>query len=717
MKPEEKKEYLEKYKRQKEDGVPFFPDIIFKDAVIALVVFLGLIALAALLGAPLEARANPGDTTYTPRPEWYFLFLFQFLKYFPGKLEVIGAFLVPTLLILGLLALPVLDRSSRRHFAGRPLVMATTGIIGAGIVILSVLALREAPPPSQITEGDQTAALYTANCAACHGPSISVPVGTNLHAIIAQGKHEGMPSWSSDLSTDQIDALAGFILSPGGSRLFTQFCAKCHEAPELVAGNPLQLKSALNDGSQFAPHQDADIADWTSAMSPEERTTLLNFLIAPDGQRLFAINCSSCHGRSVAFSGTPEELREIIRQGGQHLEMPAWRERLTPQQVDVLARYVVQPAAAPEGAPLFEQYCTICHGERIPAATEIDQAKQIIAQGGAHVDMPVWGDVLTPEQLDALVNYTLTASSGTPLEVGQTLFEKNCSPCHGDFGEGGPNPTRQGDIIMPISSSEYLKTRDDFTLRSIISQGQPNFGMSPFSTGNGGPLDDQEIDAIVSYMRSWEGNPPVELPPQVVTVEATIDGEQVYRDVCTQCHGTKGEGGLGPALRDPALQADRSDQQLYDAIFNGHPSTAMIAWGQILSAEQIHQLVAYLRELGAAAGAPSPTSAITPTPHPAASPSPAAAPSFAADVLPVLQQHCAACHGTLGGWDSSSYEAVMTSGDHQPVVVPGDLTASLLAQKILGKQTIGTVMPMSGALPLAEIQPILDWIAAGAPNN
>ncbi len=701
MKPEDRQEYLEKYHKQKEEGVPFFPDTLFKDAVIALLVFVVLIALAALLGAPLEARADPADTTYTPRPEWYFLFLFQFLKYFPGKLEIIGAFIVPTLLILGLLALPVLDRSSRRHFAGRPAVLGITGFIGASIVILSVLALREAPPPAEVAQGDQTAALYAANCAACHGPSISVPVGTNLHAIIAQGKHEGMPSWASDLSTDQIDALAGFILSPGGSRLFTQFCAECHEAPELVAGDPLQLKSALDDGVQFAPHKDAAIADWTSAMSPQERTTLLNFLIAPDGQRLFVINCSSCHGRSVAFGGTPEELREIIRQGGQHLEMPAWRERLTPEQVKILARYVVQPASVPDGAALFQQYCAVCHGERVPAASDIGQAEQIISQGGAHIDMPVWGDVLTSDQLDALVNYTLTASSGTPLQVGQGLYQENCTPCHGEFGEGGPNPTRSGDIIMPISSSEYLKTRDDFTLRSIISQGQPNFGMSPFATANGGPLDDQEIDAIVAFMRAWEENPPVELPPPVVEVPEAISGAQVYAEVCAQCHGAKGEGGLGTALRDPAVQAGRTDQQLFDTISQGHRATPMIGWGEILTSEQIRQLVTFIRQLAA-------------TP---ATSSPATAPSFAADVLPVLQNHCAACHGSLGGWDGSSYDAVMTSGDHAPVVVPGDPAGSLLAQKMLGTQTLGAAMPMSGTLPLAEIQPILDWIAAGAPNN
>jgi len=402
----------------------------------------------------------------------------------------------------------------------------------------------------------------------------------------------------------------------------------------------------------------------------------------------------------VAFSGTPEELRELIRQGGQHLEMPSWSQRLTSEQVEVLARYVVEPASVPEGGPLFVQYCTACHGERVPSATDVDLAREQISQGGAHVSMPVWGDVLTSEQLEALVKYTLTAASGTSLEVGQTLFQKNCIPCHGEFGEGGPNPTLPGDIIMPISSSEYLQTRDDFTLRSIISQGQPNFGMSPFSTANGGPLDDQEIDAIVAYMRAWAENPPVELPPQVVDLPPAISGAEVYTGVCAQCHGAGGEGGLGPSLKDPALQAARTDQQLFDTISQGHAATPMIAWGEILSSEQIQQLVAHIRQLGLTPAGP-----------------PAAGPSFSRDVFPLLQQHCAACHGTLGGWDASSYDAVMNSGDNVPVVVPGDPSASLLAQKLLGTQTAGAVMPMSGVLPLAEIQPILDWIAAGAPEN
>jgi hypothetical protein len=75
------------------------------------------------------------------------------------------------------------------------------------------------------------------------------------------------------------------------------------------------------------------------------------------------------------------------------------------------------------------------------------------------------------------------------------------------------------------------------------------------------------------------------------------------------------------------------------------------------------------------------------------------------------------CHGTQGGWDASNYQSVMTTGDHAPVVIAGDAAGSLLAQKLLGKQTIGMIMPPGGQLGEAEIQLILAWITAGAPEK
>jgi quinol-cytochrome oxidoreductase complex cytochrome b subunit len=174
MNKEEKQTYLEKYQEAKKKGVPFFPNIVFKDAVISLLIFLILLALAYFIGAPLEARANPADTNYTPRPELYFLFLFQLLNYFPGKLEVIGAVVLPTLGLLALFSLPFIDRSPRRHPASRPMFVVGTLILASGIILLTILAVREAPPPAEVTVGDQTATLYIKNCASCHGASNSV---------------------------------------------------------------------------------------------------------------------------------------------------------------------------------------------------------------------------------------------------------------------------------------------------------------------------------------------------------------------------------------------------------------------------------------------------------------------------------------------------------------------------------------------------------------
>jgi quinol-cytochrome oxidoreductase complex cytochrome b subunit len=83
MNEKEKQEYLEGYKKAKEKGVPFFPDILFKDAVVSLIVFIIIIGLAYFIRAPLEERANPADTNYNPRPEWYFLFLFPAIEKIP----------------------------------------------------------------------------------------------------------------------------------------------------------------------------------------------------------------------------------------------------------------------------------------------------------------------------------------------------------------------------------------------------------------------------------------------------------------------------------------------------------------------------------------------------------------------------------------------------------------------------------------------------------
>lgn len=703
MDEKQKQAIQEKYKKEKEKGVYFFPDLLAKDAIVSLVIFLALLALAYFLGAPLESRADPGDTNYTPRPEWYFLFLFQMLKYFPGNLEVIGVIVLPTLAILFLLLLPFIDRSSKRHFWNRKWI---TGITIFGVVAvtgLTVQSVRESPPPAEGKGGDPTAILYSENCAGCHGPMIQVTEGTNLHSLIAQGQHDaGMPAWSGDLTSDEIDALVGFILSPGGSALYTQNCSACHIIDDLVATDPQLLRDAIEAAPRFTSHADLDVPDWSDVLSSEQRSTLLNFFLAPDGQRLFTVNCSSCHGKAVAFSGSREDLLQVISAGGLHLSMPPWREQLTETQLQNLAEFVFDPLSQSQEEALYLQYCSECHGDRVPRSPSVEQARETIAMGGSHEVMPVWGNILTTEQLDALVTFTLSAARGTSTEQGQILFGEYCASCHGAFGEGGANPARQGDVIAPISSSEYLRTRDDLTLRAIISQGQPNFGMSPFGTSYGGPLEDTQMEAIVTYIRAWQDNPPVELPPEVRGGSVSESGAEIYTDLCSQCHGDAGQGGIGSNLNSPEFQASISDALLFNAISDGHPATSMIAWGSILSSEQILELVNFIRSLSLeGAGEVDVNAAV----------------SFSGDIQPIFNRSCVACHGTLGGWTGSSFETVMNSGNNAPVIIPGDGEGSILGQKVLGTQAFGSIMPPGGRLAPDEIQQIINWINAGALDN
>lgn len=125
--------------RPVEYGNRFFPQQLFRDSVVAFLAIAIVVVLAVKFGAPLEARADPNDTTYVPRPDWYFYGLFQLLKLFEGKLEVVGAIVLPTVFVLTLLLLPFIDRSSERGWRERRSVVFAGGAVLALIIFLTAL--------------------------------------------------------------------------------------------------------------------------------------------------------------------------------------------------------------------------------------------------------------------------------------------------------------------------------------------------------------------------------------------------------------------------------------------------------------------------------------------------------------------------------------------------------------------------------------------------
>lgn len=189
-------------------GRAFHPHQTAKDAAAALVLVLLLLALAYFYGAPLGERADPENTTYVPRPEWYFLGAQQLLRIFQGRWEILGSFVLPNALVLLMVLLPWLDRGAARAPGARKPILAAglcVAVTGLGLTLWGERELRaeeramqariaaraaedgaraaepRAPPPDAAELAARGATLYRAlACGACHGELHRVPDAPDL---------------------------------------------------------------------------------------------------------------------------------------------------------------------------------------------------------------------------------------------------------------------------------------------------------------------------------------------------------------------------------------------------------------------------------------------------------------------------------------------------------------------------------------------------------
>lgn len=223
--------------------MPFFPDFALIEAITALCFLVVLVVVAALTEPSLEETADPTASGYVPRPEWYFLWAFQMLKYFKGEAEVLGTFVVPAVVIGLLVAVPFIDRRARPHalFPGTrpvrlwPRLVALVAMIGLGA--LTWLAFTAEVPMTR--EGRNLTAAEAAGqslydrfgCSTCHtvgdvggdrGPELT-SFGTRpdaqervlLHFTGIGGPPEStMPGYQ--LSEAELRSLAAYLLSLKG---------------------------------------------------------------------------------------------------------------------------------------------------------------------------------------------------------------------------------------------------------------------------------------------------------------------------------------------------------------------------------------------------------------------------------------------------------------------------------------------------------------------
>ena len=126
-----------------EDTIPFFPNYIILEVIVAYIVLAVIIVLATLLPVGLEEKADAFNTPAHIKPEWYFLWIYQFIKVppqiiGPGVAAELAGIFIPAVGILLLIILPFLDRKPERRPGRRRPAMIITGLILLGFVALSI---------------------------------------------------------------------------------------------------------------------------------------------------------------------------------------------------------------------------------------------------------------------------------------------------------------------------------------------------------------------------------------------------------------------------------------------------------------------------------------------------------------------------------------------------------------------------------------------------
>jgi ubiquinol-cytochrome c reductase cytochrome b subunit/menaquinol-cytochrome c reductase cytochrome b/c subunit len=236
----EKEEYLREYSVLKAQGKPFFPYAVAKDSVMAFITVLSIVLMSLILGAELGPKADPTTTTYVPRPEWYFFFLFELLRVIkPASLVPLATIGIPTICMILLFLLPFYDRSPERRperrpiatFAGIFTIVAIGYLTYLGANAGSPTSIEKAPPAAVMAEGDKAVATFEAGkqvtaqsgCLACHkiGENGNDGPGPELTDIGARLPSEAiartlinptapMPSFR-DLPPEQFDAMVTFL--------------------------------------------------------------------------------------------------------------------------------------------------------------------------------------------------------------------------------------------------------------------------------------------------------------------------------------------------------------------------------------------------------------------------------------------------------------------------------------------------------------------------
>ncbi|MCR4291660.1 MAG: cytochrome b N-terminal domain-containing protein [Candidatus Kuenenia sp.] len=336
----------------KERVDPFWPDQVFKDIVFAMIIYAVLAVWVFWKGgADLQAPADPASN-YLARPEWYFLFLFQLLKYCQGNLLIVGTVIVPMIGLVFLLVLPFIDRTPSNSPAKRIPFFATVSSGMAGAIALTVLAMHHDAHDIHIIHQREDAEIQAARAVVLAKKGIHPEGGMSI-----------------------------FLNDPVylGEKIFKQDCNGCHKLKGIGGDNAPDF---TNFGSRewlfglLKNPKDKKYFGESGVMSavklPEESLwDITEFLLSQSGNLLntntdslergreltLKGNCAICHpiGDKNAIKIAPnltdylseEWLKDFIKNPddkkfyGTKNKMPGYEGKLSANELDALVKYLI----------------------------------------------------------------------------------------------------------------------------------------------------------------------------------------------------------------------------------------------------------------------------------------------------------------------------------------------------------------------------------------
>lgn len=300
-------------------GTPqtFYPWQVARDMTVVSLVVTAL-AILAWNGAPaLESAADPTDATYVPRPEWYFLGLFQLLKYFPGKWEVVGAMVLPGAVAAFLALLPWLDRGPSRHPRHRVPILIVVAVGVLTVSALTTLGWRDRPQSTvggawTLREIGGRVLAARGGCAKCHAPnaladpledvpSNRTPEWISGHIQDPEMIAPGLREAPAAVGEREVAAIVAYVrrASRGPyvpvtahmetvATVFARFCVGCHvidgdggkDGPELThigsKRDIVHLRRVIADPESVNP--DAEMPSFAKRLTPDELEAVAKYL-------------------------------------------------------------------------------------------------------------------------------------------------------------------------------------------------------------------------------------------------------------------------------------------------------------------------------------------------------------------------------------------------------------------------------------------------------